>query len=347
MLDVRELVRHYAQAGQAAVKAVDGVSFQIARGETLALVGESGCGKSTLARMIMALDKPTSGSVLLEGVDLSALSRNRLNRLRKKFQIIFQDPYSSLNPRMTVHETLAEPLVLHQIVPASEIPARVSRLLSCVGLTSAQAQRYPHEFSGGQRQRVGIARALACEPELIVCDEPVSALDVSVRAQVLNLLQDLQEEFGFSYLFISHDLSVVRHISHRVAVMYLGRLVEIGATEAVFMHPKHPYTRALLSAIPIPDPNIPPSRIALRGELQSAGASLAGCSFAPRCTNADDRCTAIAPVLENAGPNSRIACHHWRNLAAFDRGISQEQREPPAYVAAILARMSQEAAKTP
>ncbi len=215
ILRVQNLARYYGTARQTAIKAVDGVSFQIDAGETLALVGESGCGKSTLARMIMGLDRPTGGSVQFQGVDLATLSRRSLNRLRKKFQIIFQDPYSSLNPRMTVYEALAEPLRLHRIVPDAAIPRRVSDLLSCVGLTKAQGARYPHEFSGGQRQRVGIARALACEPQLIVCDEPVSALDVSVRAQVLNLLQDLQQQFSFSYLFISHDLSVVRHLSHR------------------------------------------------------------------------------------------------------------------------------------
>ncbi|MFG1396265.1 ABC transporter ATP-binding protein [Roseixanthobacter pseudopolyaromaticivorans] len=341
ILQVQDLARHYAMRGSAAVKAVDGVSFDIAIGETLALVGESGCGKSTLARMIMALDKPTGGKVQFQGTDLSRLSARHLNRLRRKFQIIFQDPYSSLNPRMTVNETLAEPLRLHRIVPADAVAGRVAKLLECVGLTTAQGGRYPHEFSGGQRQRIGIARALACEPQLIVCDEPVSALDVSVRAQVLNLLQDLQNQFGFSYLFISHDLSVVRHISHRVAVMYLGRLVEIGPTENVFERPLHPYTQALLSAIPVADPDVPRSRIALRGELPNPTAQLSGCKFAPRCAYADSLCVAEVPALEDSGgpTTSAVACHHWSELAVFDRGLKQE-REMPAYMADIIARMS-------
>jgi oligopeptide/dipeptide ABC transporter ATP-binding protein len=339
ILQLRELSRHYTVRGSAPVKAVDGVSFEIAPNETLALVGESGCGKSTLARLIMALDKPTSGTVRFQGMDVAALPKRQLNRLRRKFQIIFQDPYSSLNPRMTVFETLAEPLRLHQVVAPAAIERRVAQLLECVGLTTAQSGRYPHEFSGGQRQRIGIARAIACEPQLIVCDEPVSALDVSVRAQVLNLLRDLQHQFGLSYLFISHDLSVVRHISHRVAVMYLGRIVEIGDAEAVFERPRHPYTQALLSAIPLPDPNLTRSRIALQGELPSASASFTGCPFSPRCMYVKDKCLAATPQLEASGAASEVMCHRWDELDPFDRGLVH-QREMPAYMSDIIAQMA-------
>jgi oligopeptide/dipeptide ABC transporter ATP-binding protein len=339
ILQVQNLSRTYAVRGSNPVKAVDGVSFEIAADETLALVGESGCGKSTLARMIMALDKPTAGTVRFQGMDLSGYPARQLNRLRRRFQIIFQDPYSSLNPRMTVFETLAEPLRLHQVVPADAIAQRVAQLLECVGLTVAQSSRYPHEFSGGQRQRIGIARAIACEPQLIICDEPVSALDVSVRAQVLNLLQDLQRQFGLSYLFISHDLSVVRHISHRVAVMYLGRLVEIGDAEAMFKRPRHPYTRALLSAIPVPDPDVPRSRIALQGELPSNSAASIGCPFSPRCMHVKDKCLTTVPQLQPTGDDSEVACHRWNELDAFDRGLASERRMP-AYMADIIAQMA-------
>jgi len=268
LLTVTDLVKHYAAGGLFSrpgppVRAVDGVSFEIARGETLGLVGESGCGKSTVGRTILRLQEPTSGSTVFDGVDVFALGRVELRRLRRRMQIVFQDPYGSLNPRMRIGDAVAEGIEIHRLATRSEIPKRVAGLLEEVGLDPGYARRYPHEFSGGQRQRIGIARALAVEPSFVVCDEPVSALDVSVQAQVLNLLVDLQRRRGLSYLFIAHDLAVVRQVAHRVAVMYLGRIVEMGETESLFAAPAHPYTRALLSAIPVPDPTLPRQRIVL------------------------------------------------------------------------------------
>jgi oligopeptide/dipeptide ABC transporter ATP-binding protein len=284
LLSVRDLVKHYQSAGlfgRAAppVRAVDGVSFDVAAGETLALVGESGCGKSSVGRTILRLQEPTSGKALFEGMDVFSLDRTTLRSLRRRMQIIFQDPYSSLNPRMRVGSAIAEGIEIHRLAPRAEIPARVAALLEEVGLDPAYARRYPHEFSGGQRQRIGIARALAVQPAFIVCDEPVSALDVSVQAQVLNLLSDLQRQRGLSYLFIAHDLAVVRQIAHRVAVMYLGRIVEEGPTDALLSHPRHPYTVALLSAVPEPDPSSRRNRIVLRGDLPSPSNPPPGCPF--------------------------------------------------------------------
>ncbi len=293
------------------IRAVDGVSFTVGKGETLALVGESGCGKSSVGRTILRLQEPTSGSATFDGQPVFQLDRTDLRNLRKRMQIVFQDPYSSLDPRMTVGQSVAEGLEIHQLVPKGEIPNRVAALLEEVGLDRAYADRYPHEFSGGQRQRVGIARALAVEPSFLVCDEPVSALDVSVQAQVLNLLMDLQERRGLSYLFIAHDLAVVRQISHRIAVMYLGKIVETGPTEEVLANPRHPYTRALLSAVPVPDPDGQRSRIVLPGEPPSPSNPPSGCRFHPRCFHPrrDARCSSQEPELRDVA-GRRVACHY-------------------------------------
>ncbi len=316
LLAVRDLVKHYHATGlfrasDPPVRAVDGVSFDIGRGETLALVGESGCGKSSVGRTILRLQEPTSGSAVFEGIDLFPLDRAELRRLRRRMQIIFQDPYSSLNPRMTVGTAVAEGIEIHRLAPPTEIPDRVAALFSEVGLDPTCAGRYPHEFSGGQRQRIGIARALAVEPSFIVCDEPVSALDVSVQAQVLNLLSDLQRDRGLSYLFIAHDLAVVRQIAHRVAVMYLGRIVEEAPTEPLLAQPRHPYTVALLSAVPEPDPTLRRSRIVLSGDLPSPSHPPTGCPFHPRCFHPgkDQRCVSEAPRLRPVGGTS-AACHY-------------------------------------
>ena len=318
ILSVRKLVKHFEVGGglfggaHGTVKAVDGVSFDIGRGETLGLVGESGCGKTTTGRCILQLEQPTSGQILFEGHDLAAVSGAELRRLRRHIQVIFQDPYSSLNPRLTVGDMIAEPLAVHGIVldPAAR-KARVRELLSQVGLPAALAKRYAHQLSGGQRQRVGIARALALEPSLIVCDEPVSALDVSIQAQIINLLEELQEQFGLSYLFVAHDLSVVRHISDRVAVMYLGRIVEMTDRDALYESPQHPYTKALLSAVPIPDPMIEAARehTVLRGEVPSLLKPPSGCVFHPRCPIAEARCAAEVPALREIKPVHWAACH--------------------------------------
>ena len=296
------------------VKAVDDVSFYINKGETLGMVGESGCGKTTVGRTLLRLLEPTAGNVKLqtaEGsvVDLFQVGGRDLKALRKELQIIFQDPYSSLNPRMTVGDIIGEPLVIHKIGTGKEREARVSELLEAVGLNPHYAKRYPHEFSGGQRQRIGIARALALDPQLIVCDEPVSALDVSIQAQVINLLQDLQKEFGLTYLFIAHDLSVVRHISNRVAVMYLGQVVEMSKTEALFQKPLHPYTEALLSAVPQPNPEYHMERIILEGDVPSPVNPPSGCYFHPRCPYAKDKCRTESPVFKAYGNEHYAACH--------------------------------------
>jgi len=316
LLEVRDLVKHYKATGFLArkappVRAVDGVSFSVGTGETLGLVGESGCGKSTVGRTILRLQDATAGSVSFEGRDFLALEPAALRETRRRLQIIFQDPYSSLNPRMTVGDAIAEGIQIHRLAPAAEIPGRVARLLEEVGLDPGYAARYPHEFSGGQRQRIGIARALAVEPAFIVCDEPVSALDVSVQAQVLNLLADLQARRGISYLFIAHDLAVVRQIAHRVAVMYLGRIVETGPTEDVLARPAHPYTKALLSAVPVPDPDTQRLRIVLPGDPPSPSNPPSGCPFHPRCPHPakDARCTSERPVLHRIGA-AEVACHH-------------------------------------
>jgi oligopeptide/dipeptide ABC transporter ATP-binding protein len=316
LLSVRNLVKHYKGGGMfgrsaPVVRAVDGVSFEVARGETLALVGESGCGKSSVGRTILRLQEPTRGHALYEGTDIFSLDRTALRQLRRKMQIIFQDPYSSLNPRMSVGSAIAEGLEIHRLATRSELPGRVSALLEEVGLDPSYAKRYPHEFSGGQRQRIGIARALAVQPSFIVCDEPVSALDVSVQAQVLNLLSDLQSHRGLSYLFIAHDLAVVRQIAHRIAVMYLGRIVEEGPTEQILSDPRHPYTVALLSAVPEPDPTARRSRIVLSGDLPSPSNPPQGCPFHTRCFHPmkSTRCTTEVPPLRPVGVTV-AACHY-------------------------------------
>jgi oligopeptide/dipeptide ABC transporter ATP-binding protein len=316
LLSVRNLVKHYHAAGlfgRAAppVRAVNGVSFDVGRGETLALVGESGCGKSSVGRTILRLQEPTSGTALFEGVDIFSLDRADLRALRRRMQIIFQDPYSSLNPRMRVGAAIAEGIEIHRLAPRQEIPGRVAALLEEVGLDPAYARRYPHEFSGGQRQRIGIARALAVQPAFIVCDEPVSALDVSVQAQVLNLLSDLQRQRGLSYLFIAHDLAVVRQIAHRIAVMYLGHIVEQGPTDSLLANPRHPYTVALLSAVPEPDPAIQRERIVLSGDLPSPSSPPPGCPFHTRCFHPlkNERCRTEMPLLRPVDGNL-AACHY-------------------------------------
>ena len=317
ILRVENLVKHFEVGGglfggrPAVVKAVDGVSLEIGRGETLGLVGESGCGKTTTGRCILRLEPPTGGRVIFEGRDMSTLSDAELRGMRRRMQVIFQDPYSSLNPRMTVGQIIAEPLAVHRIVPdRAARAARVQDLLRHAGLLPAMARRYPHELSGGQRQRVGIARALAMEPTLIICDEPVSALDVSIQAQIINLLEELQAEFGLTYLFVAHDLSVVRHISDRVAVMYLGKIVEITDRKSLYEDPLHPYTKALLSAVPIPDPVVEARRehVVLGGEVPSPLNPPSGCVFHPRCPIAVAECRTTVPELRQIRPGHRAAC---------------------------------------
>lgn len=296
----------------ATVKAVDGVSFEIMPGETLGLVGESGCGKSTLGRTLLRLIDPTSGQIEFEGKDLSTLSQSQLRPLRRNMQIIFQDPYASLNPRMTVGATIAEPLEIFQLTKnTTDKEARVAELLRTVGLPQDAHSRYPHEFSGGQRQRIGIARALAAKPKFIVCDEPVSALDVSIQAQIVNLLQDLQQGSELTYLFISHDLQVVRHICDRVAVMYLGKVVEIADVQSLYSSPQHPYTKALLSAVPLPDPSVKRERVLLTGDVPSPIDPPTGCAFHPRCqvTNKPAACFQKVPKLRKLGVAHQAACH--------------------------------------
>jgi oligopeptide transport system ATP-binding protein len=315
ILEVRNLKKYFPitkgfifQRQVGAVKAVDGVSFTIRRGETLGLVGESGCGKTTTGRVILRLQEPTAGEVIFEGRNVFALNKEELRRMRRDMQIIFQDPYSSLNPRMTVGDIVGEPLEIHNIARGREKLRRVQELLEVVGLSPYHVNRYPHEFSGGQRQRIGIARALALNPKLIICDEPVSALDVSIQAQILNLLEDLQKEFKLTYLFIAHDLSVVRHISDRVAVMYLGKIVELAPTEQLFENPQHPYTEALLSAVPIPDPEVKRERIILPGDVPSPVNPPPGCRFHTRCLYAEERCRLEEPPLEEVAPGHFAAC---------------------------------------
>jgi oligopeptide/dipeptide ABC transporter ATP-binding protein len=316
LLEVRDLVKYYHAGGlfgrsAPPVRAVDGVSFEVERGETLALVGESGCGKSSVGRTILRLQEPTRGRAIFDGVDIFSLDRDALRQLRRRIQIVFQDPYSSLNPRMTVGSAIAEGIEIHRLAPKAEIPQRVAALLEEVGLDPGYARRYPHEFSGGQRQRIGIARALGVQPAFIVCDEPVSALDVSVQAQVLNLLADLQRQRGLSHLFIAHDLAVVRQIAHRIAVMYLGRIVEQGPTDQLLSDPRHPYTVALLSAVPEPDPAVRRNRILLRGDLPSPSNPPSGCPFHTRCFHPlkNERCRVEVPVLRPV-QLTLAACHY-------------------------------------
>ncbi len=319
LLEIRNLVKHFPttkgiifskQVG--AVKAVDGISFFINQGETLGLVGESGCGKSTTGRLILRLIEATSGEVLFDGRNILELGREQMRGLRRDMQIVFQDPYASLNPRMTVGDIVGEPMEIHNIACGRAKDEKVQELLHVVGLASYHARRYPHEFSGGQRQRIGIARALAVNPKLIICDEPVSALDVSIQAQVINLLQALQREFGLSYLFIAHDLSVVKHISDRVAVMYLGKIVELADKHELYNNPQHPYTKALLSAVPIPDPTKKKTRIILEGDVPSPVNPPSGCRFHTRCGYAQEICSAKDPEFVNIGDHHYVACHFRR-----------------------------------
>ncbi|QSY51249.1 ABC transporter ATP-binding protein [Streptomyces griseocarneus] len=328
ILEVRDLVKHYPltrgilirkQIG--AVHAVDGVSFDLRRGETLGIVGESGCGKSTVAKLLVSLERPTSGHIRYKGEDVTKLSGRALKAVRRNIQMVFQDPYTSLNPRMTVGDIIGEPFEIHpEVAPKGSRRRRVQELLDVVGLNPEYINRYPHQFSGGQRQRIGIARGLALNPEIIICDEPVSALDVSVQAQVVNLMEKLQDEFNLSYVFIAHDLSIVRHISDRVGVMYLGKMAEIGTDSEIYDHPTHPYTQALLSAVPVPDPDAREGRerIILTGDVPSPANPPSGCRFRTRCWKAEDKCAQEVPPLEvpdwfreGGGPAAHVsACHY-------------------------------------
>ena len=324
LLDVKDLVKHFPvrrglvlrrEIGR--VRAVDGVSLQVMRGETLAVVGESGCGKSTLARLVLRLIEPTSGSVKFDGVELTELVREPLRHFRRRAQMIFQDPFASLNPRLSIRRILAEPMDLHLHLPPQEREAQIQALLKVVGLAPYHADRFPHEFSGGQRQRIGIARALATKPDLIVCDEPVSALDVSIQAHVINLLDDLKRDFGLSYIFIAHDLAVVRHIADRIAVMYLGNIVEIGDKRTLMATPQHPYTRALLAAVPQPEPRARAAAALLQGDVPSPLNPPSGCKFNPRCPFAVDRCRNETPQLSASTAGTIVACHRVGELPAW------------------------------
>jgi oligopeptide transport system ATP-binding protein len=319
LLEVTNLVKHFPiksgividrQVG--AVQAVDDVSFAVGAGETLGLVGESGCGKSTLARSILQLIRPTSGSVRFRGTELTDLGRRQLRPLRREMQMIFQDPYASLNPRKRVGQIVGDPLKLHGIAAGDELKRRVQELLERVGLSAEHYNRFPHEFSGGQRQRIGVARALALEPKMIIADEPVSALDVSIQAQIINLLEDLQDEFELTYVFVAHDLGVVRHVSDRIAVMYLGKIVEIGPAEDVYSNPIHPYTVSLLSAVPIPDPRLNQAReqVVLEGDVPSPANPPEACRFHTRCPRATEICAEVEPQLVDYGRGHWAACHH-------------------------------------
>ena len=326
LLEVRDVVKHYPITGGvflrqiASVKAVDGVTLNILPGETLGLVGESGCGKSTLGRLILRLEEPTRGDILFQGQSILGYDPKKMRALRREMQIIFQDPFSSLNPRKSVAHIVGEPLFVHGMTDRQERESRVLELLEVVGLKREHMRRYPHQFSGGQRQRIGVARALALHPKLIICDEAVSALDVSIRSQVINLLQDLQEEFGLTYLFISHDLSVVEHISDRVAVMYLGKIVELADSETLYEAPLHPYTQALLSAAPVPDPKRKKNRVVLSGDVPSPIDPPSGCRFHTRCLYAKDVCRQEEPLSREVRENHLAACHFAEEIEEKNRG---------------------------
>ncbi|MGQ9481765.1 ABC transporter ATP-binding protein [Chloroflexus sp.] len=348
LIEIKDLRMHFPvtrgiifQRRVGTVKAVDGVSFSIKRSETLGLVGESGCGKSTTGRAILQLYRPTSGQVLFEGTDLTKLKGNALRQMRRRVQMIFQDPYASLNPRMTVGDIIAEPIRVHKLREGRAVRERVEELLHLVGLNPAFANRYPHEFSGGQRQRIGIARALAVEPDFVVCDEPVSALDVSIQAQVVNLLEELQDKLGLTYLFIAHDLSVVNHISDRVAVMYLGKVVELAEGPKLYSMPLHPYTQALLSAVPIPDPKVEKQRrrIILEGDVPSPLNPPPGCHFHTRCPIAIQKCKEEEPPFVDYGNGHLAACWRARESITLMPEVARKQAE------AVAARIAADAGK--
>ncbi|MGG3737302.1 ABC transporter ATP-binding protein [Aeribacillus pallidus] len=315
LLEIKDLKKHFPITGGifgktiGHVKAVDGVSFSVKKGETLGIVGESGCGKSTTGRMLMRLIEPTAGEIIFDGKDLMKLSKKDMRATRRDLQMVFQDPFASLNPRHTVEKILEEPLIVHGIGDEKERKKKVRELLEVVGLSSYYAKRYPHQFSGGQRQRIGIARALMTRPKLIIADEPVSALDVSIQSQVLNLMQDLQKEFGLTYIFIAHDLGVVRHISDRVGVMYLGKMVELADSEKLYEKPLHPYTQALLSAVPIPDPEHKRETIVLKGDIPSPANPPKGCAFHARCPFKTEKCEEVVPTFKEVEPGHSVACH--------------------------------------
>lgn len=318
LLVVKNLKKYYPITGGVLggevgiVKAVDDVSFSVKRGETLGLVGESGCGKSTTGRSLLRLIEPTSGEITFDGTDVTSLSADAMRKMRRDMQIVFQDPFASLNPRHNIEKILEEPLIVHGLGSSAERKKRVQEMLETVGLSSYHASRYPHQFSGGQRQRIGIARALMLNPKLIVADEPVSALDVSIQSQVLNLMQDLQRDRGLTYLFIAHDLSVVRHISDRVGVMYLGRIVELTTSSQLYSNPLHPYTKALLSAVPSPDPDAARERVILQGDVPSPANPPSGCTFHTRCPHVTEECRTVRPVFQDAGDGHFVACHLYK-----------------------------------